>query len=165
MKRARTDILAPAKRQHGLAYPFVLDALDEHDPTTRPMFGSTAVYLGERVLFILRKKGDSDDGVWVAFDEDREADALAALPNLAKITRLPNVRCWRKLAENSANFEDDVLEACRLGGLPDGPLGKIPIRQKAKRLQESKKKPLRTAERTATKARRGRKTSNRRRPS
>ncbi|HVW25581.1 MAG TPA: hypothetical protein VHC69_09435 [Polyangiaceae bacterium] len=129
-----------------MAYPFVLDALDEHEPTTRPLFGSTAVYLGERVLFILRKKGDSDDGVWVAFDEDREADALAALPNLAKITRLPNVRCWRKLAESSADFEDDVLEACRLATAPQGPLGKIPIRQKAKRSKESKKKPARRAE-------------------
>jgi hypothetical protein len=119
-----------------VAYPFVLDALEEHEPTTRPLFGSTAVYLGERVFFILRQKGDSDDGVWVAFDEDREAEALAALPNLAKITRLPNVRCWRKLAASRPSFEDDVLEACRLAGAADGPLGKIPVRQKAKRTKK-----------------------------
>jgi hypothetical protein len=133
VKRSRTDILAPAEKQRQVAYPFVLDAMAELAPTTRPLFGSTAVYVGERVFFILRKKGDADDGVWVAFDEEREADAIAALPRLSKIRRLPNVRSWRKLAANGPHFEDDVLEACRLAGEPDGPLGKIPVRQKAKR--------------------------------
>jgi hypothetical protein len=133
VKRPRTDILAPTAKPRPVAYPFVLDALEDHEPTTRPLFGSTAVYLGERVFFILRQKGDSDDGVWVAFDEDREADALAALPNMTRITRLPNVRCWRKLAASRPSFEDDVLEACRLAGAADGPLGKIPVRQKARR--------------------------------
>jgi hypothetical protein len=134
MKRARTDVLAPAaKKSKKVAYDFVLDALSELRPTTRAMFGSTAVYLGERVLFILRKKGDLDDGVWVAFDEHRAGDATAALPNLKPIQRLPNVRSWRKLAESHPDFEEDVLEACRLAGDPDGPLGKVPVRQKAKR--------------------------------
>jgi hypothetical protein len=134
MKRARTDVLAPtAKKSKKIAYDFVLDALSELGPTTRAMFGSTAVYLGERVLFILRKKGDPDDGVWVAFDEHRAGDATAALPNLKPIQRLPNVRSWRKLAENHPDFEEDALEACRLAGDLDGPLGKVPVRQKAKR--------------------------------
>lgn len=153
MKGPRADILAPTEKPRPVAYPFVLDALEEHEPTTRPLFGSTAVYLGERVFFILRKKGDADDGVWVAFDEDREADALAALPNLAKITRLPNVRCWRKLAASRASFEDDVLEACRLAGAADGPLGKIPVRQKTKRGKKlsAKKTAPSKARATATK--------------
>ena len=136
MKRARADVLArTTKNSRKIAYDFVLDALHDLGPTTRAMFGSTAVYLGERVVFILRKKGDPDDGVWVAFDEDRTRDAIAALPNLTPIRRLPNVRSWRKLAESDPHFEDDVLEACRIAGDPGGPLGKIPVRQKKKKDQ------------------------------
>ena len=142
MKRAKTDVLAhSAKSPRKIAYDFVLDALSELGPTTRAMFGSTGVYLGERVVFILRKKGDPDDGVWVAFDEDRTSDATAALPNLQAIQRLPNVRCWRKLAESHPEFEDDVLEACRLAGDPDGPLGKIPVRQKSKKARRVETSP------------------------
>jgi hypothetical protein len=157
MKRARTDVLAPtAKKSKKIAYDFVLDALSELGPTTRAMFGSTAVYLGERVLFILRKKGDPDDGVWVAFDEERANDAAAALPNLKPIERLPNVRSWRKLAENHPEFEDDVLEACRLAGERDGPLGKIPVRQKSKMTQSARARGARptggSARRTVPKA-------------
>ena len=147
MKRASTDVLArSAKNPSKIAYSFVLDSLTELGPTTRAMFGSTAVYLGERVLFILRKKGDPDDGVWVAFDEERAKDAAEALPNLQPIQRLPNVRCWRKLAESHPDFEDDVLEACRLAGDRDGPLGKIPVRQKSK-----KAPPARASARSAPK--------------
>lgn len=136
MKRAKADVLArTSKNSRKIAYDFVLDALHELGPTTRAMFGSTAVYLGERVLFILRKKGDPDDGVWVAFDEDRASDAIAALPNLTPIRRLPNVRSWRKLAESHPQFEDDVLEACRIAGDPASPIGKIPVRQKKKKDQ------------------------------
>ena len=134
LKGSSTDILTSRGRQKPVAYPFVLEALEDLEPTTRAMFGSTAVYIGERVLFILRKKGDPDDGVWVAFDEERGAEAVALLPNLVRIERLPNVRCWRKLAERSPHFEDDVLEACRLARDAEGPLGKIPVRQKAKKL-------------------------------
>jgi len=150
MKRAPTDVLArTAKNSRKIAYDFVLDALHDLGPTTRAMFGSTAVYLGERVVFILRKKGDSDDGVWVAFDEDRVRDAIAALPNLTPIQRLPNVRSWRKLAENHPDFEDDVLEACRIAADPGGPLGKIPVRQKKKKAQAAAPRSVRRA-RTST---------------
>src|SRR5215471_1144091 len=137
MKRAPTDVLArTAKNSRKIAYDFVLDALHELGPTTR-------------VVFVLRKKGDSDDGVWVAFDEERTPDAIAALPNLTPIRRLPNVRSWRKLAENHPDFEDDVLEACRIAADPGGPLGKIPVRQKKKKAQAAAPRSVRRA-RTST---------------
>ncbi|HEY6880932.1 MAG TPA: hypothetical protein VI299_23065 [Polyangiales bacterium] len=132
----RPDLFAPAAARPSLAYEFVLDALATLPVSTRAMFGSTAVYVGEQVVFILRKKGDHDDGVWLAFEPGREEDVRRALPNIERIHALPNVRNWRKLAASSPSFEDDVLRACalvRAGGL----LGKTPDRQKAKKARRS----------------------------
>lgn len=143
MKRS-FDPLETAKPSRQIAYPFVLDRLAKLALSTRPMFGSTAVYDGDEVLFILREKGDADDGVWVAYDEAREAEALSALPNLVKISRLPNVRCWRMLAAASDTFGEDVLAACRLAQRADRPIGKIPVRAKAK-TASAKKAPSKKA--------------------
>jgi hypothetical protein len=136
----RPDLFAPARPRPSVAYEFVLDALEGLPVSTRAMFGSTAVYIGEQVVFILRQKGDHDDGVWLAFEPGREQDVQRALPNIVRIDALPNVRNWRKLAASHPGFEEDVHEACalaRAGGL----LGKTPDRLKAK-------KARRTAERT-----------------
>ncbi|HEX5659472.1 MAG TPA: hypothetical protein VFX59_19890 [Polyangiales bacterium] len=138
----RPDLFAPARPGPSVAFEFVLDALEGLPLSTRAMFGSTAVYVGEQVVFILRKRGDGDDGVWLAFEPGREDEVQRALPNLVRIDALPNVRNWRKLAASHPSFEDDVNQACALvrqGGL----LGKTPDRQKAK-------KARRTAERTPT---------------
>jgi hypothetical protein len=139
MTRSRPDLFAQASQRPAIAYEFVLDALGTLPFTTRAMFGATAVYVGDQVVFLLRKKGTHDDGVWVAFELERSEAVQAALPNLTRIDALGHVRCWRKLAADSPSFEEDVLTACALvrqGGL----LGKTPDRQKAK-------KPRRTAER------------------
>jgi hypothetical protein len=132
MKPARTDPFTSARSKKPIPFDFVLDLLDTQALETRPMFGSVAVYLGERVVFILREKGDSDDGVWVAYEPAREEELLRAIPALAPITRLPSVRCWKKLAAASETFEEDVALACRLARDETGPLGKIPQRQAAK---------------------------------
>lgn len=130
----RSDPFAPsARKQRPIAFDFVLEQLAPLAPETRAMFGSTGVYLGERVVFILRKKGDSDDGVWVAFETEAAAEVLALFPTLAPIERLGHVRCWRKLAADSDTFEEDVLRACALLRQGDTRLGKIPDRLKAKK--------------------------------
>jgi hypothetical protein len=137
--RSRTDPYAPAERpKRAVAYPFVLDQLAALSPTTRAMFGATAVYLDERVVFLLRKKGDADDGVWLSYEPEVEAEVLALLPRLQRIEVLGNVRCWRKLAASSDSFEDDVMQACKLLRAGDTRLGKLPDRLKRKSSSKSK---------------------------
>lgn len=139
----RIDPFAPVtktKPAREIAYDFVLDRLAPLAPSTRPMFGSHGVYLEERVICILRKKGDGDDGVWVCFEPELEAEVLALLPTLKRIDRLGNVRNWRKLAANSSSFEDDVLKVCALLLAGDTRIGKLPDRLKAKRKALSKPK-------------------------
>jgi hypothetical protein len=133
VRKRPPELFAPASRQREIAYDFVLEQLEPASPTTRAMFGSTAVYLDERVVFILRNKGDADDGVWFAYEPEREPEVLALLPSAARITRIPNARGWRKLAAAHEDFESDVLRACRIAREVDSPLGKIPVRQSKKK--------------------------------
>jgi hypothetical protein len=145
MPRRVTDLFAPKTRAaKSVPFAFVLEQLERVEPTTRAMFGSTAVYLGERIVFVLREKGDVDDGVWIAYETTRESEALAALPRLVAIERLPNVRCWRKLAKASPHFEEDVLAACRLAAEEGSPIGKLPARM-MKKLSAPKTRTARQA--------------------
>jgi len=143
MARSHPDLFEPARTKARVPYDFVLDELASMPVSTRAMFGSTAVYVGELVVFILRHKGDADDGVWLAYEGDRELAVHEALPTLQRIKALPNVRYWRMLAANSPSFEDDVLKACAL--VREGDLlGRLPARKKAKA-------PRRASERTPAK--------------
>ena len=55
-------------RRKGTPHAFVLDALDVLSPRTRSMFGCVAVYIGEKIVLLLRNRPDrtEDNGVWVA---------------------------------------------------------------------------------------------------
>jgi hypothetical protein len=126
------DPFAPSAKKPARAIPFdfVLDQLAQLEPTTRPMFGCTAVYVEQRIVFVLRKKGDADDGVWVAFEPALAQEVLALFPRLQGIEVLGNSRGWRKLAARNASFEEDVLRACALLRDGDQRLGKLPESRK-----------------------------------
>jgi hypothetical protein len=144
MSRAPDPFTPRAVPKKPVAYDFVLDELSELALSTRPMFGSTAVYVEDRIVFILRKKGDPDDGVWVVLDRERAAEVLELLPRLRVIDVLGGrAGGWRKLAADSPSFEDDVLSACRLVKRGDPRIGKIPERQQRKNKQANKQ-PLAT---------------------
>jgi hypothetical protein len=107
--RRTVDPFAPAaKPARAIPFDFVLEQLAPLELTTRPMFGCTAIYVEDRIVFVLRKKGDADDGVWAAFEPARTEEMLALFPRLQGIELLGNSRGWRKLAADSASFEEDV---------------------------------------------------------
>jgi hypothetical protein len=129
--KPRLDPFAPrARKARELPFEFVLEALAPLEPRTRPMFGCTAVYLDERIVFVLRKKGSEDDGVWLAYESEREADVLALFPALARISLFPDSHGWRKLSPGQPTFEEDVLRACTLLRAGDLRLGKVPASRK-----------------------------------
>jgi hypothetical protein len=125
--KKRLDPFAPApKPARTIPFDFVLDEIAARQPSTRPMFGCTAVYLDERIVFVLRKKDSQDDGVWVAYEPAHERAVLQLLPTLQPISLFGDSHGWRKLAADSASFEDDVLRACALVRAGDERLGKVP---------------------------------------
>lgn len=112
-------------------FPFVLDALASLAPTCRPMFGCTAVYVGPRIVLILRQRGDADDGVWVATTHAHHASLRAELPSLRSIAVFGAVEsAWQNLPADGARFEDEVMRACALVCAGDGRVGRLPAGKK-----------------------------------
>jgi hypothetical protein len=85
IKRRHPDDLFAVRKTKAIPFEFVLDELAGVDPWTRPMFGCTAVYVEERIVFILRDNKDRDNGVWVATTKEHHASLRRELPNLRSI--------------------------------------------------------------------------------
>jgi hypothetical protein len=118
-----------ARAVRAIPHAFVLDELAEQDPRTRPMFGCLSVYVGDLIVFILRDRGagDPDDGVWIGFAPEREAEVRARFPRLQNIEVFEGkVSGWLKLSARDPEFEDDVLDACALVRQKSPLLGKLP---------------------------------------
>src|SRR5438045_6339858 len=62
--------LARPKRRSA-PYPFILEALTPLEPEVRPMFSGFAVYVGDKIVLMLRDspKHRKDNGVWLVFSE------------------------------------------------------------------------------------------------
>src|SRR5260370_33489660 len=64
--------LVPGKPCKVIPHEFVLDALASLSPRTRRMFGCLAIYVGDKIVLLLRDKEDNsaDNGVWLATSVD-----------------------------------------------------------------------------------------------
>ena len=63
-------------------FEFVLELIDRLYPRTKPMFGCTAVYIGSKIVFVLRERPDQtqDNGVWIATIKDHHESLRHDLP-------------------------------------------------------------------------------------
>jgi len=99
------------------------------------MFGSHAVYVDEKIVFILRQKGElktlRDDGLWVAMLPEnndalrREFPALRPIELFAARGR-KGFSGWLNLPEGDDGFEATALAICRLVINGDPRIGKLP---------------------------------------
>ena len=109
---------------------FVLDALAELQPETRAMFGALAVYLSDRIVFILRDnpKENHANGVWIALaTEDDDKSLVSEFPNLRPVHILrKDIRGWRLLSAQADDFEESALRACDLVLRKDPRIGRVP---------------------------------------
>jgi hypothetical protein len=89
--RPRSNHLFAATKKNKIPFEFVLDELADVRPWTRQMFGCTAVYIEEKIVFLLRYKPDRkdrDDGVWAATTKEHHASLRRELPNLRSIATI-----------------------------------------------------------------------------
>lgn len=115
-----------------MPHEFVLDALASVSPWTRPMFGCTAVYVGEKIVLILRQKPSHprDNGLWLATTHDHHASLRGEFPNLRSIGVLGKESTgWQVLPVDAPDFEESALHACELVIARDQRIGKVPKRQ------------------------------------
>ena len=96
----------PPKR---LPFDFVLEELAVLDPWTRPMFGCHAVYVEDKIVFVLRDKGGPkcDDGVWIATTVEHHETLRAEMPTMRSISVLAGggVTGWQVLPADAEDFE------------------------------------------------------------
>lgn len=128
--RSTDDLFARRKPSRQLPFAFILEELAELGPTTRPMFGCHAVYVEDKIVFILRERRSppEDDGVWIATTEEHHASLKRELPGMRSIRVLASggVTGWQVLPVEADDFEESALRACAMVKAGDQRVGKVP---------------------------------------
>jgi len=99
------------------------------------MFGCLAVYVGEKIVLILRDKAAhaDDNGVWLATTKEHHQSLLREFPNMRSIRLLgKKVTGWQVLPSDADDFEEAALRACELVLAGDPRIGKVPEARRAK---------------------------------
>ena len=119
-------------------YSFILDLLSRVDPIVKPMFGCHAIYVGPKLVFIVRKKGkDNDDGVWISIVPEYYENLKKEFPSMRPIEIFgPGSKGWQLLPADSDDFESTVIKACDLVLIGDERIGKIPKGKGKKKKQK-----------------------------
>ena len=134
-RRSRPETLPQIKRKN-IPHEFVLEALDQVSPWTRPMFGCLAVCVGEKIVLILRDKPTypKDNGVWLATTPDHHESLRHEFPHMRSIELLgKKITGWQVLPVDSPDFEEASLRACELVVAEDPRIGKVPGARRASR--------------------------------
>jgi len=142
MNRLPPEGAFPVKQRKPVPHAFVLDALAALSPITRPMFGCLAIYVGDKIVLILRDKPAqaADNGVWLATTKDHHRSLRQDFPNMRSISVLgKKVTGWQVLRADAEDFEEAALRACEFILAADPRIGKVPGTRKA-----SKSPPKRT---------------------
>jgi hypothetical protein len=116
-----------------IPFKFVLEELEKLRPLVRPMFGCYAVYVGDKIMLIIRDKGVSepDDGVWIATQHEHHDSLRKMLPSLQSIRILgESVTKWQNIPKNSLTFEEEVMKVCEMILRSDPRIGNVPTRKK-----------------------------------
>jgi hypothetical protein len=117
-------------------HAFVLDALAAVEPRTNPMFGCVAVYVGEKIMLVLRDKRppDADNGVWLATTVEHHGSLRREFPSMRSIKVFGKpVTGWQVLPATAADFEEAALHACELVLQCDPRIGKVPKKKSSPR--------------------------------
>ena len=130
--------LHPNQKRSPLPYPFILEALAPLHPEVRPMFGGHSIYIGDKVVFMLRDRPSTpaDNGLWLIFTNQEDAELptpthpnplRSQFPSLRPIQLLEGkIKHWLLLPADSEDFESEALKACDLALAHNPHLGRIP---------------------------------------
>jgi hypothetical protein len=130
------DPLSAIKPRKTVPHEFVLEALAALSPHTRSMFGCLAVYVGDKIVLILRDRRDAtaDNGVWLATTVEHHESLRRSFPNMRSIQVFQKeVTDWQVLPVDAPDFEESALAACDLILARDARIGKLPGARRASR--------------------------------
>jgi hypothetical protein len=127
------DRIIPVKQRKPVPHEFVLDALGDLPTRTRPMFGCLSVYLGDKIVLILRDKRDNspDNGLWLATTQEHHQSLRREFPLMRSIQVFgKEVTGWQVLPADAPDFEEAAHRACELIVARDPRIGKVPKKRK-----------------------------------
>jgi hypothetical protein len=128
----KPDPLLPVKPRKSPPFEFVLEALSAVRYVTRPMFGCLGVYVGEKIVLVLRDKPSStaSNGVWLATTRDHHESLRTEFPSMRSIPALGSgITGWQILPAEAPDFEESAVRACELILARDSRIGKTPQRR------------------------------------
>ena len=96
---------------------------------TRSMFGCLAVYVGDKIVLMLRdrQKEIADNGVWLATTKEHHESLQREFPQMRSIQLFgKEVTGWQVLPADAPEFRSAALRACELILARDPRIGKVP---------------------------------------
>ncbi len=120
-----------------IPFDFIIENLSSKKLRIRPMFGCHAIYIGEKIYVMLRKKSSAkkDNGIWFATDVEHHATLKKILPSMRSISVLGKTgkTSWQIVPEDSDDFESEGNALCELILSNDVRVGKVPKARKKKK--------------------------------
>jgi len=125
-------------RQTQIPFSFILDYLMPLQPRIRPMFGCHAIYVGDKIVFIVRDKETIRDcnGIWIATSHEHHISLKKEFPNMHSVYLLSDGKGetgWQMLPAEADDFESAAIKACEMVLHGDERIGKIPKPRKKKK--------------------------------
>lgn len=127
-----------------IPFEFIIDELADLGPLTKPMFGCTAIYVGGKIVLILRQRNDpvEDDGIWLATTEEHHESLQNDFPSMRSIKLFgPGVTGWQVLPAMADDFEESAFRACEFVRNEDPRIGKIPKKKLSRKRSPKKAAP------------------------
>jgi hypothetical protein len=113
-----------------IPFEFILDYLNPRKVRIKPMFGCFAVYVNNKIVFILRERKENAklNGVWVASTKEHINSLSEILPAADRNSKLVESKkssgTWLLIPLKNVEFEASVLKACELISKGDERIGK-----------------------------------------
>lgn len=126
------------KKQTQIPFSFILDYLLPLNPRIRPMFGSHAIYVKEKIVFIVRDRATHSEcnGIWIATSKEHHKSLRKEFPRMHSVYVLSDGKGetgWQMLHSEAIDFESAAIHACELVLHGDPRIGKIPKPKKRKK--------------------------------
>ena len=103
----------------------------------KPFFGCYGVYVGNKIMLILRERKDHTEvnGVWIATSHEHHESLRKTFPSMHSVTILNDGNGetgWQMIPVSAPDFESSVIELCQLIRRGDQRIGKVPKKKKGK---------------------------------
>ena len=107
------------------------------EPKVRPMFGCHAIYVGEKIMLIVRKKEGQPEanGIWLATSKQHHESLKKDFPSLRSVYILSEGKSetnWQMIPADADDFESSAVKACEFILSGDERIGTVPKPRKRK---------------------------------